>query len=135
MRGLALHGSVPVPPPAASLPVRDPLETWRRRVRRLARVFIENREERFVERTCECGCGLQVMCNADIYPDDEPVRHDDIRLYQPDAPLRRDGYWYAIALEGRDPEGRGGFLTPWRRRQLQAECERVGFEFGEALRG
>ena len=110
-------------------------EVWRRRVIRLARCLDAGHEEQFVIRRCACGCRYFAMFNSELYPPDEPVRHDDRPLYEPS---QRDGYWYACAVAGRDPErpATDGEMTPARRRTLEDACHVAGLVFGSVqIRG
>ena len=109
---------------------------WRRRVIRLAsvaRAHIHEKEE-FLERPCD-RCGLIMMVNPRIYPLEEPFTHSD-SLYDPKAPGGRDGYWWACAVNGLNPDGLSEFplqAGSIRVAMLAAACEEVGLKFGSGL--
>ncbi len=87
--------------------------------------------EEFTERQCQ-GCQQALMVNNRIYADTEPFACGD-SLYH-DSPIR-DGYWWACAVGGRDPDAAcGARLWPWRRWYLQQLCENVGLSFGAVSR-
>lgn len=100
-------------------------ELWRQRVTRLSLVVLSgsDKPEEFYERAC-ASCGGRVMVDPDIYPRGEPFACGD-SLYGPSG--SRDGYWYAIALAGQDPDGAStGVTSWWRKRRLVRACWSVG---------
>jgi len=99
---------------------------WAKRVERLSLVFSENPND-FDVRPCGV-CGKEWWVNRYIYATDEPFCCGD-SLYDP-TPPRRDGYWYAIAMTGKDPELPGGVpASPERLLELKQACEAKGLPF------
>lgn len=115
------------------------LALWQRRVLRLAEEFQRSdhgmREDfaSFSDRAC-VACGEPLCSNVRIFRPEEPQACGD-RLYQPDAPGRRDGYWYACAVLGIDPERaaklRAQPIPAARIAELDAACASVGLAFAQ----
>ena len=147
VRAIALNGDIPETEllHEAGLPVRS--DQWRRSVLRLAAVMDEPRRQTSGDfYDCRCGaCGRAVLADRRIYPESESYRCDEClpwydRLYNGHDPAaaqcperRRDGYWFAICLNGHDPEStRGGPPTYARVQELAAICREAGLDFWSA---
>jgi len=108
-------------------------DQWRRMIHRYAaelRCNAVERPEDCSKRPCD-RCGTVYYVNVRIYPPDDGFRCDRCSLwpaYQGSG--HRDAYWYAICVNGEDPEGRSETISGRRRRELVEACHDVGLTFG-----
>jgi hypothetical protein len=119
-----------LPPGIVDLAPHDRVALWRRRVGRLAMAMRFSLPERFESRTCDCGCNGTYIVNVSLYLPTEPFEHY-LTLYAGYEPEGKNGYWWACALRGLDPDAaagtRPGLLRRW---NLEKLCARNGFSFG-----